>query len=230
MTSRPSRTEPAAVESPLEVLWERFESGWTEHVEFLQGFLRRPTRTGALVPSSAELARAMVQGCALRDCEVVVELGPGTGSFTRIIVEEIGSETLFLALELDAELARGLRRRFPSFLIHCDSAERLRRHLHQLGKKRADCIVSGLPWATFPKALQERILGAVVKSLAPEGTFTTFAYLHALWMPSACRLRRRLAALFGEVKTSRVVWRNLPPALVYRCRQPRSGAVVTTSS
>jgi phospholipid N-methyltransferase len=66
--------------------------------------------------------------------------------------------------------------------------------------------------------VQDRILEAVVKSLAPKGVFTTFAYLHAAWLPTAVRFRKRLKQHFGSVKTSRIVWRNLPPAYVYRCR------------
>jgi phospholipid N-methyltransferase len=84
-------------------------------------------------------------------------------------------------------------------------------------------IVSGLPWASTPFALQKRILAAIVRSLAPTGRFTTFAYLPARWMPGAIRFRRQLEASFGHVELSPVVWRNLPPAFVYRCGRPSQG-------
>lgn len=205
----------------VEALLGRWQHRWHEQRAFLQGFLRRPTRTGALFPSSPALARSMIQGFGLRTAETVVELGPGTGAFTRLLVEEVGPDTLVLTLELDEHLARMLRKRFPSVVTYCDSAERLRRHLNRLGKKRANYVISGLPWATFPGELQDRVLGAVVRSLVPDGQFSTFAYVHALLMPAAIRFRRRLQASFGTVEMSRVVWRNLPPALVYRCRDPR---------
>ena len=61
----------------------------------------------------------------------------------------------------------------------------------------------------------------VVRALAPDGVFTTFAYIHALWTPPARRLRRALHERFEEVVPSATVWANLPPALVYYCRRPR---------
>ncbi|GAA5199657.1 hypothetical protein GCM10023322_75810 [Rugosimonospora acidiphila] len=84
----------------------------------------------------------------------------------------------------------------------------------------ADVVVSGLPWAAFGPDQQRAVLSAVVAALPPHGVFTTFAYVHARWAPSARRLVRSLRARFDEVAVSRTVWGNLPPALVYACRRP----------
>ena len=53
-----------------------------EHFEFFQAFMREPASVGALSPSSRALAMAMIQGCALKSADAIVELGPGTGAFT----------------------------------------------------------------------------------------------------------------------------------------------------
>jgi phospholipid N-methyltransferase len=45
----------------------------------------------------------------------------------------------------------------------------------------------------------------------------TFAYLQGLVMPAAGMLRRRLKAQFSAVKTTKVIWRNVPPAFAYVC-------------
>ena len=55
--------------------------------------------------------------------------------------------------------------------------------------------------------------------LSEGGYFATFAYLQGLMLPAGIRFRKLLNELFSEVTTSRVVWKNLPPALVYRCRK-----------
>jgi phospholipid N-methyltransferase len=86
-----------------------------------------------------------------------------------------------------------------------------------LHRKKADYIVSGLPWANISPETQDRIMEAVVASLADGGIFTTFAYLHARWLPKARQFRRALEDRFAHVETSPVIWRNLPPAFVYRC-------------
>ena len=70
----------------------------------------------------------------------------------------------------------------------------------------------------FAWLTRSNILAAVLASLSPEGMFTTFGYVHACWLPRARRFRDRLKNHFAEVKTSRTVWRNAPPAFVYRCR------------
>jgi phosphatidylethanolamine/phosphatidyl-N-methylethanolamine N-methyltransferase len=162
----------------------------------------------------------MLADCDLRNAQVVVELGPGTGSFTRLILERIGKGSLFLAMELDEDSVRRLRVAFPDLEVHHRSAEGLPDLLDAHGR-RADCVVSGLPWANMGAEVQDRILDGVVGSLRPHGVFTTFAYLHARWLPGAVRFRRRLDRRFGSVRMSPVVWRNLPPAFVYCCRHPR---------
>lgn len=197
----------------------RLDPATAERLQFLGAFLREPARTGSLAPSSPDLAQAMIRGCDLKNARTVVEFGPGTGAFTRLILQRIGRPTTFFALELDDKHVRGLRHRFPGVHIHKDSAERIQDYLGQHRRKNADYIISGLPWANMPGPVQEQILSAVVTSLAPEGMFTTFTYVHAFWLPRARRFRKRLEHYFGGIRMSPIVWRNMPPALVYRCRK-----------
>jgi phosphatidylethanolamine/phosphatidyl-N-methylethanolamine N-methyltransferase len=188
-----------------------------ERMRFLGGFLRGPTSVGALGPSSSFLAEAMIRGFGLQASDTVVELGPGTGAFTGRILSKIGSKTTFFVLELDPIFAAGLRNQFPGLTVYNDSAERMVDYLARHGKKRADYIICGLPWASLPLEVQDRVLEAVLGSLAPGGIFTTFGYVHARWMPNALRFRQRLRNRFAHVETSPVVWKNIPPAFVYRC-------------
>ena len=190
-----------------------------ERLHFLKAFLRKPMTIGAACPSSPSLARAMLQDCDLRSAEVVVELGPGTGAFTRVILERIRPQTLFLALEVDQTCVARLRGELEGVAVYQDSAERLVHYLARLGRVQTDYVISGLPWANMRPQVQDRILNAVIQCLGPRGVFTTFAYAHAYWLPTAVRFRKRLRQHFGSVKTSRLVWRNLPPAYVYRCRR-----------
>ncbi len=181
-------------------------------------FLRHPGRVGALWPSSPSLCRMMVSRIGVEQAKLVVELGPGTGVITREIIRMLPAGGRFMAVELDELLCLQLRRNFPCVEILHDSASRLAEILRERRLPPADAIISGLPWAVFPESLQREILNAVAGSLAPDGWFTTFAYLQGLMLPAGMRFRRLLGETFGEVLTSSVVWRNLPPAFVYRCR------------
>jgi len=196
---------------------DKLDSRVAERLEFLGAFLRKPARTGSLAPSSASLARAMIYGCALRKAKMVVELGPGTGAFTRFIVDRLGKEAHYIGLELEEQHVQRLREQFPRMRVYRDSAEHIQRYLPSRSTK-ADYIISGLPWANMSVQNQDRILKALLETLSPSGMFTTFAYWHARWLPRARQFRVRLERHFAEVKVSRVIWKNVPPAVVYRCR------------
>ena len=181
-------------------------------------FLQNPTQIGALCPSSPALCRTITSDIGLENATTVVELGPGTGVITREILRRLSPETTFLAIELDKALCMDLRRNFPELRLCNDSAARLEAILQEEQLERIDVIVSGLPWAIFPETLQQEILENVLASLRPGGCFTTFAYLQGLMLPAGRRFRKRLCEIFDKVETTPVVWRNLPPAFVYRCR------------
>lgn len=188
-----------------------------DQVRFLSGFVRDPGAVGAVAPSSLTLARAMVDRMGLDAARVVVELGPGTGAFTATLLERVRPDARVIAVEINPSFAHDLRLRFPRLEVLNDSAVRLPELLSAAGVGPADCVLSGLPWALFPEALQTRVLGAVTLALAEGGRFATFAYLHAAWLGPGRRLRALLRARFARVERSRVVWSNLPPAFVYRC-------------
>jgi phospholipid N-methyltransferase len=188
-----------------------------EHATFLAAFLRDPFTTGAVAPSSRWLAARMVQEAGLAGTRTVVELGPGTGAITQAIVSELAREALFVAVEFNAAFAAALARGFPSACVLNDSAERLPELLAEQGRPSADCILSSLPFAAFPTAQQERLLDAALRALAPGGRFVTYAYIPAAWLVTGRNLRRLLASRFPRIETTPVVWRNLPPAFVYRC-------------
>jgi len=206
MTSQPSE-RPSALESVR------------DHARFLGAFVKGPVRVGAIAPSSPWLADCMAEDMGLRDARTVVELGPGTGVFTRAICDRVAPEALVMAVEINPEMAAVLTDRFPRVRVINDSAEHLDQHLTAAGRTQADAILSGLPWAGFSRDLQERLLAAVLKVLRPGGRFATFAYIHASWLPPGRRFRKLLESSFRSVRTTRVVWRNLPPAFVYRCEQ-----------
>ncbi len=188
-----------------------------DHWRFFTSFVRRPGRVGAIAPSSAGLARAILRRCPLKTAGVVVELGAGTGAITRPILDRIGPDTTFLALELDARHVELLRRRHPRATVCRESAEHLGALLSAHGQTAADCIVSGLPWGNMGRAMQDRIMGEIRANLRPGGRFCGFGYVHAGWYPSTRAFHRDLRAHFQQVRIGPVVWWNLPPAFAFRC-------------
>lgn len=208
-------TRPAPVHWPGWLV--RVGAATGENVEFVWSFLRAPGRVGAVLPSSPSLARRMIAGHELARARTVVELGPGSGAFTRVIREHLGSQTTFFALELDGQAVGRLRERFPDLLVYHDSAEQVQNYLSRHGRPWADSVISGLPWANMDHEVQRRIMVRVVRALAPDGVFTTFTYFMSPLRRNGRSYRRILGELFHAVEVSRIVWRNFPPAIVYRC-------------
>lgn len=186
---------------------------------FFSAFLRRPAEVGAIAPSSRSLARRMVAGMDLAAARCVVEYGPGTGAFTREIVDRIGPGTTFLAIEKNPDFIPVLRRRFPHLDLVEASAEALPDLLSERGLDRADYIVSGLPYTVLPWDLVERIIAVSYRCLRHGGLFNTVQYYNSyVLMPAARKFQRLLHATFDEIGHYRTLW-NLPPAFVYSCRK-----------
>ena len=193
-------------------------SRWRDHALILGHFVRRPASIGTVAPSSARLARQMVQALEPDRPQTIVELGPGTGSFTEAIVPRIGRAGRFLAVEIEPAFVEQLRRRFSSLDCVCASAAELVALTRDRGFGPVDHIVSGLPFASLPPATTRQVLDAIEQVLRPGGTFTTFQYLHAYLLPRAAAFRRDVSVRLGGEPTRAVVAWNIPPAFVLRWR------------
>ena len=189
---------------------------------FLTQFLAAPRSVGALLPSSPALARAMLAPIPTDQSVTIVEFGPGTGPFTGEIARKISASSKYIGIELNPEFHRLLTARFPTFDFAQGSVADLRAIMATRGVTQIDAIVCGLPWASLPVALQSSVFDAIGDLLAPDGAFMTFAYVQGLALPGARALRVSLRARFANVTSSPIVWRNLPPALVYYCRGLRA--------
>ena len=177
---------------------------------FFSRWLKAPHRIGALAPSSRHLARAMATQVDLRRSEFVVELGGGTGSVTRALLEAgIPAERL-VVVERDEQLYKLLRRRFPQLRVVQGDARHLVDLLRPLGIDAVSSVVSSLPLVSMPKRMRRQIIDQSFALLGEAGRFIQFTY--SLTSPLAARelgLRGRVAAR---------VWLNFPPASVWNYR------------
>lgn len=197
-------------------------TGLREHVFLFSRFLRSPRTVGAVTASSRALAESMVEGVDLTRPGHVVELGPGTGVFTAAIAERLGPDTRFLAVDIDPAFVQQIRKRWPAIQCVCASAERLDDLVVARAMYPVDHIVSGLPFVSLPVPMTKQILASVSTVLRPGGTFTTFQYMHGYALPQAASFRRNMTERMGSQPLTRLVVRNVPPAVVLTWR--KSGA------
>ena len=186
---------------------------------FLSQFLAGPKIIGALVPSSLKLSNVMTSWVNLRDASFIVEFGPGTGSFTRVIREKMNPNATFIAIELNPRMVKTLKKKYPDLTVYNDSVANTPLYLSLHHRSTADCIISGLPWAAFDEKTQDGFLDIVDKSLESNGRFATFMYLHSFLLPSGQKFKNKLRERFPNVSISKVVWENFPPAIVYQAEK-----------
>jgi phospholipid N-methyltransferase len=183
-----------------------------ENIQFFQAFLKNPLKVGAIAPSSSELAKRMLEGIEPNEDSVVLELGVGTGAFTKRIREITPNKESYLGIELDKNLIKCLRGKFPdmrfmrgnackSFALHKRS---------KLGK--VGFILSGLPFVSMPNEVNERIFGQIEQFMEQGCTFRTFQYAHGYYMPSAIKLREFMRNRYGLSQKSPLIVKNVPPA------------------
>lgn len=184
---------------------------------FIKQLFANPGKTGAIVPSSRQLARKMLELSAPEPDSVIVEYGPGTGVFTRAIVDALTPGQTFFCVEINEDFAEIVRRDHPGLGVHVGCASAIKTYCAKEGVERVDRVISGLPWAVFPEKLQRKILDGMMEVMPKGGVFVTFAYLQGLILPSGRKFKRNLKRYFTTVERSGVVWENIPPAIVYRC-------------
>lgn len=183
---------------------------------FLSQFAANPKEIGAISPSSSYLADVITDMCDVGHGRVIVEWGSGTGVFTSKIEEKKPAASPLFAIEANGNLAQTTAFRCPDTLVLHGRAEMTPLLLSAFGLPACDRVVSGLPWASFTPDEQDQLLDVLQASLVPGGIFTTFGYVHSLLTSGGKRLVEKMKERLGDVCKTDIVWRNLPPAIVYR--------------
>lgn len=184
-------------------------------MKFLREFVLYPSRTGAVAASSQGLSELITETAKLSETSVVIEFGSGTGVFTEKILQKIPVNATFFAIEINPDFVEATQSRCPGVEVYQDCATNARKYLEAKGHQYCDCIISGLPWASFKEDLQDNLINTILDVLKPGGKFLTFAYLQGLLLPSGNRFKKKLHAKFKKVTTTRTIWMNIPPAFVY---------------
>lgn len=179
----------------------------TDSIRFFYTFVRSPRQVGSIMPSSRFLARKMLKEIPWEQLESIVELGAGTGVFTKRIAKARQPDCVAVIFEQDHHFREQLTRSYPE-LIYRSNAKDLLQTVKELKLPHVDAIISGLPFATLPKELTEEVLYGVVKALKPGGLFVTFQY--------SLHMKKQLDRQFSSVSLSYVPL-NIPPAFVYTC-------------
>ena len=178
------------------------------NIKFFLQYITKPRTTGAILPSSRFLARKMTEHINFAKAECIVEYGPGTGVFTERLLSARNEKTVLILIERNENFCEALREKYKdeqNMYIIEDSAENVGVHIAAQGFVYADCIISGLPFASLPPEISENILAQTRQCLAPDGCFITFQY--------TLFKKKIFMKHFSKVDIKHEI-RNVPPAYV----------------
>ncbi|SFI69131.1 Phospholipid N-methyltransferase [Bacillus sp. 71mf] len=140
----------------------------------------------------------------------IVELGPGTGSFTKEIIKRKKKKTPFILIEINEGFFKKLQKRYEddaSVVVIHGSAENI--------QKNVDYVLSGLSFTSLPEEASSYILSNVMESLNENGKFSTFQY--------SLVKKGFIESFFPKIELKKV-WFNFPPAYVFSCKKAVRGA------
>lgn len=187
-------------------------------LRFLRHWIADPAYIGTIAPSASALATLITREINGRSGRII-ELGAGTGAFTQALRARGVREANLVLVERNPAFEARLRARFPHARV-------LRMDAGRLGdwtRGEMPCtgaVVSSLPLLTLAARHVQAILNGAFAGLDRDGSFYQLSYAPICPVP-----RRLLDELGLEATLLGRVWRNMPPAAVYRLRR-RVAAVV----
>ncbi|MBV8306265.1 MAG: methyltransferase [Gammaproteobacteria bacterium] len=196
---------PANARSPLAQL-----KPLSETLLFASNFIRHPNMLGSIIPSSRFLVDQVLKPIDWHEARVIVEYGPGIGTFTAEILRRMRSDAQLVVIETNRDFVRFLRKTLPDPRLHVvlDSAAEVQSVLVRLGLPPPRYIISGIPLGSMPDPVRADIAAKSRAALEPGGAFLVYQF--------TARALPTLQRTFGDVRRS-VERRNFPPAQLFLC-------------
>lgn len=181
----------------------------SDSLHFFRSWIAAPLRVASVTPSSRSLARLMTQDITASNGPVI-ELGPGTGVFTRALLERGVEEADLTLIEYGSEFTGMLKLRFPQARVLQQDATTLDQAA-LYPDAPVGTVISGLPLLSMTQDKIAAILSGAFLYLRPGGAFYQFTY------GPRCPVPPQILTKLG-LKATRVgrTLRNVPPATVYR--------------
>ena len=175
---------------------------------FIKQYLKDKKMVGAVSPSSKFLGKKMLSSVDFSKDKLIVELGPGTGVFTDMIIERMAEDARLLVFELNDNFYNSLSARIddPRVQIIHDSAEFIHNYIGE--KEKLDVVISSLPLMVFPVKLRQAVVNESYNYLKNNGKYIQFQY--------SLQSKKLLETKYDEVKIQFTI-KNFPPAFVYSC-------------
>jgi len=198
------------------VMTQNARSRISETLLFAGNFIRHPHMLGSIIPSSRFLVDRVLSGIDWEWARVIVEYGPGVGTFTREILHRMRGDARLIVIETNRHFVEFLTSSVPDRRLHVvlDSAANVGAVLKSMGVPPAQYIVSGIPLGSMPVPVRADIVERTRAALEPSGAFLVYQF--------TARVLPQLRQSFAYVHRS-FERRNVPPAQLFECAGTSSG-------
>ncbi|MCF7835231.1 hypothetical protein K9M48_04245 [Candidatus Gracilibacteria bacterium] len=173
-----------------------------ERIMFLLQMIRNNKINASITPSSRFLAKQMIKGIDWKSIDTIIELGPGTGIFTKHIIDNIKVGTKIIVVEIEDIYVTHLKEKFgDKIIIEKSDVKNIDEIRKKYNIKKIDLIVSGLPFIPA-ESIHDKL-----KIYTSQGTiFRSFTY-HP----------KKFRNIYAEFPVNEVGFSlvNIPPARVY---------------
>ncbi len=238
---------PSEITTRLKDAFDGFIDEVGSHASFILNFFKQHNTVGAIAPSSPALARAITQALADNTAQgkIVLEVGAGTGVFTKKILSLLNDGDRLIAVEFVPEFCTMLEELFKTelesgklILIQGDILQfNPEAILFDEAFNGFDHIISGLPFNSFDSSFVNKVLTQYKRWIKKGGSISYFEYAALPAIRKACyklaqsifdtmsgdnfmRVREELAAFNSSAPCGteeELVLLNLPPAYSITC-------------
>ena len=184
-----------------------------EKITFIKELIKNIKQIGAILPSSKYLSNKMIECVDFSNPINIIEYGPGTGVFTKLISKRINKESKLIIIENNKIFFDILYEKYKSkrnITILFDSVENIESIVESNNLKNIDYIISGIPFTSLPKSLRINIIENTKKVMNKKTIFITFQYT------------KKLKKFFNQnfkIQIIKKVLRNIPPALIFEMKK-----------
>ena len=163
---------------------------------------------GSIIPSSRILIDKMLGRVDWEKTKVFVEYGPGVGTFTRPILDQLAPDATLVTIDTNPDFTRYLKDSIDDDRLVAvnGSAADVEKILADRGLPKADYVLSGLPFSTLPPGVGDAIAEATAKVIRPGGAFLVYQF--------SPKVRDFIAPHFDRIDRG-FEWINLPPATLF---------------
>jgi phospholipid N-methyltransferase len=181
-----------------------------ELVLFAWNFLRHPFMLGSIIPSSRFLVDQVLKPIDWPRAKVIVEYGPGVGTFTAHILQRMAPDARLIAIETNLDFVKFLQKSLPDPRLHVvhGSAADVQQILQQFNLHHASYIISGIPLGNMPEPVRADIVAKSRDALEPGGELLVYQF--------TARVLPVLQRTFRYVRRGFEL-RNVPPAMLFLC-------------